>query len=133
QILAPGRIVKRLERLAHKNKPQDLQRREKQVRPLAKKLANQIKPRLNKRNAMLPIAFDVRFQGAHGEVRIVFELFQCRQGGWQQIDQWEPEMTVVSKTIYDSFTYTLYGQMGGENLKEFRQRLQQDLVRVLVS
>lgn len=133
QVLASGRLVRRLDRIAHKAKPQDLQRREKQIRPIAQRLAKQLNPRINKRNAMLPIALDVRFQGIHGEVRIIFELFQCRQGGWQQIDQWEPEMTVVSKTIYDSFTYTLYGQMGGETLKEFRQRLQHDLTRALVS
>ncbi len=131
QVLASGRLVKRLDRVAHKNQPADPERLFKQVRPVAKGLAGHFKKKISTRTAMLPIALDVRLQGAHGDVRIMFELYQCQQGQWQQIDHWEPEMTVLSKTIYDSFTYTIYGQTGGETLKEFRQRVQEDITRVL--
>jgi hypothetical protein len=133
QILASKGVVKRLDRLAHKAQSLEHERMLKQVRPVAKKLANEFKKKVNSRNAMLPVALDLRFQGAHGDVRIVFELYQCQNEQWQRIDNWEPEMTVLSKTIYDSYTYTIYGQSGGETLKEYRQRLYEDLAWILAA
>lgn len=132
QVLAPGGLVRRLDRLARKNQSLNADKLTKQMRPVASGLVKAFSKKINKRNAMLAIALDVRFQGVHGEVRIIFEVYQCQRGQWQQIDWWEPDMTIVGKTIHDSYTYTLYGQMGGETLKEFRRRLQDDLVRVLV-
>lgn len=131
QILAPNSLVNRLNRLARKGRTLDSARVLKQARPIAKGLAKAFKKRINQRSAMLPVALDVRFQGTHGEVRIVFELFQCQRNQWTQIDQWEPEMTVLSKAIHDSYTYTIYGQTGGETYREYRQRLEHDIARVL--
>jgi hypothetical protein len=132
QILASQGVVKRLDRIARKSPYTEAERIRKQVRPLARALARQFKKKINQRNAMLPIALDIRMQGTHGEVRIVFELCQCQKTQWQVLDQWEPEMTVLSKAIHDSYTYTIFGQTAGETLREFRQRIDLDIARVLV-
>jgi hypothetical protein len=41
-------------------------------------------------------------------------------------------MTVLGRTIYESYTYTLLGQTGGESLKELHIRLLRDLEHLLV-
>jgi hypothetical protein len=98
---------------------------------VANALVKEFGKRLNQRNSMLPVALDIRFHGTHGEVRIVFELYQCQYGQWKKLDGWEPEMTVVGKTIYESYTYNLHGLSPGESLKDFRRRLADNLAAVL--
>jgi hypothetical protein len=132
QVLASAGAVRRLDRLMNKAADLDPQRLGRKVRPVARELAKRFRSKVNKRSAMLPIALDVRFQGTHGEVRILFELYECQQGQPQQLDYWEPEMTVLGKTIYESYTFTVYGQSGGESFRDFRKRLSEDLERVLV-
>lgn len=131
QVIAPKGLVKRLDRLAHKNAALDRERLAKQVRPIAQGIINLFAKKLNKRNAMLPIAMDLHLQGAHGEVRIMFELYVYQGGQWQKVDQWEPEMTVMGKAIHESYTYTLYGLLQDETLKTIRRRLIDDLTRML--
>lgn len=131
QVLASGGMVKRLTGTAQRNHKLNADKIARRVRPVAKKLARQFKKKITKRSAMLPIALDVRLRGRHGEVRIIFELYDCDNGVPRRIDYWEPEMTVVGKTIYESFTYTIYGQSGNESYNEFRKRLPQDIERVL--
>ncbi len=131
QVLASRQMVKRLDRLArraHKLKPKKIARR---VRPVAKRLARQFKKRINKRSAPLAVALDARLQGQHGEVRILFELYDCRNGQPVQLDGWEPEMTVLGKAIHESYTFTLFGQHGGETYRQFRKRLPKDVERSL--
>lgn len=132
QTLASRRNIRRLDRTRRRLEKLDAARVARRVRPVARALARQLKKKINKRSAMLPIALDVRLQGTHGEVRIVFELYECRQGQPVQLDYWEPEMTVLGKKIHDSYTYTIYGQTGGETFKNFRKRLSADIERVLV-
>lgn len=132
QILAPGGAVRRMDRTARKAAGLDSEKLRRRVRPVARTLANRFKKKVNKRSAMLPIALDVRLQGTHGEVRILFELHECDNGQPQKIDYWEPEMTVLGKTIHESYTFTIHGQSGGETLREFRRRLKDDIERVLV-
>lgn len=142
QVLAPDGMVKRLNRAARaglslmrnaklKNE-QKKQRLSRQVRPIARNLASKFQRKLNNRNAMLPVALDIRLEGTHGEVRIVFELFQCQYGAWQQIDGWEPEMLVTGKTIFETYTFTVFGQLTSESLKDFKRRLPEDITRFLV-
>src|SRR5690606_8147483 len=102
------------------------------IRPISKALVNALKRRTNPRSAMLPVAVDLRLQGTHGEVRILFELFTAQGGRWQLLDRWEPDMIVVSKAIEESFTYSLYGMRPGETYKTYLVRLQNDLTRTLV-
>jgi hypothetical protein len=141
-VLASDSMVKRLNRAARasaslaKNaklrNEQKKQRLSNQVRPIARGLAGKLQRKLNSRSAMLPIALDLRFEGTHGEVRIVFELFQCQYGVWKQIDGWEPEMMVTGKTIYETYTFTIFGQLTSESFQDFKRRLPDDVTRFLV-
>lgn len=133
QVLASGKHVHRLDSLAQKCGTMDDKKLAKRVRPVAHALANGLKKRINRRSAMLAIALDVRFKGIHGEVRIVFELYECQNGQPRLLDHWEPEMIVMSKTIYESYTFTVHGQHNDETYRAFRKRLQQDIERVLVN
>lgn len=132
QVLASGRSVARLDRITRRLDKLDAAKLARRVRPVARRLARQLKKKINKRNAMLPVALDIRFQGTHGEVRILFELYECQRGQPALLDSWEPEMTVIGKRIYESYTFTVYGQTGGETLKDFRRRLSGDIERLLV-
>lgn len=132
EYIASSGTVGKLNKAARRA-PADRARAEKLTRPVANKLVDELLKRANKRNLMLPVAVDLRLKGAHGEVLIVFELYRCTGSSWQQVDQWEPDMLVVGGTVQENFTYTLYGQYGGESLKQFRQRLRSDLTLLLAS
>jgi hypothetical protein len=131
QALASGQWVRRLDGVLRKGATMNAERVMRRVRPVAKALVNEFGKRLNQRNSMLPVALDIRFQGTHGDVRIVFELYQCHYGQWQKLDGWEPEMTVVGKAIYESYSYNLHGLTPGESVKDFRRRLADNLAAVL--
>ncbi len=131
QILAAPGIIRRLNRAAGKSGQLERARLQRRLRPVGKRLARQIAGKINSRTAMLPVALDVRFRGLHGEVMIVFQVFQCHHGYWQLIDSWQPEMMIASKTIYDTYTYSIFGQSGGESLREFRRRLPDELTHLL--
>ncbi len=131
QVLMRKNDVKRLDKIAarlDKLTPQKVARR---VRPAARRLAKQFIRKITRRSAMLAIALDVRLQGRHGEVRILFELYDYANGHPVRLDAWEPEMTVLGKAIYDSYTYTLFGQHGGESYRDFRKRLVRDIERAM--
>lgn len=131
QVTASSAEVKKLNRTARRLDKLNNKQISRRMRPVAKSLARQFKKRINKRSAMLPIALDVRLRGTHGEVRIVFELYECQNNQPRRIDYWEPEMTVVGKTIYESYTYTIFGQGGAETFGTFRRRLATDIEMVL--
>jgi hypothetical protein len=109
--------------------PEDAAR--KRVRPVALNLARQLNRRINKRVANLPVAVDVKFRGAHGEVNIVFELYQFQMGGWRRLDSWQPEMTVSSRSLYEFYTYTIYGMNPGESMGDFRKRMREEMIYLL--
>lgn len=131
QLIPSRKIVRQIDRLTRKSQQLDPKRLARRTRPIGRKLARQFVKRVTKRSAMLPIALDVRLIGTHGEVNIVFEVYGCQNGAWSLLDQWLPEMTVTTKTIYESYTYTLFGQTGGESFREFKRRLPDDLGRAL--
>jgi hypothetical protein len=131
QTLAPKPLVRTLNRMAQRRTRLKAARTRRQLEGLSRTLVRRFVKRVNKRNALLPIALDVRFRARHGEVAILFELYQGHNGQWARVDRWQPEMIVVSRTIYESYTYSLYGQTGGETLKEYRQRLVGDVARWL--
>jgi hypothetical protein len=135
QLLPSRRWVRRLDRLARRAGQLDARRLERRAAPIGRALARAFLKKVSRRSAMLPIALDVRLVGTHGEVNIVFEVYGAVAGGaglgWGLLDQWLPEMTVTAKTIYESYTYTLYGQTGGETWRAFRRRLPGDLTRAL--
>jgi hypothetical protein len=131
QTLAPKTLVKTLNRMAQRRERLKPARARRPLERLSRQLVKRFVKRVNKRNALLPIALDVRFRARHGEVAIVFELYQGHNNQWVRVDRWQPDMVVVSRTIYESYTYSLYGQTGGETLKEYRKRLVSDVARWL--
>jgi CARDB protein len=131
QTLMKKGVVNRLDKAVRKSDSLDDKRAEKAVRPVAKALVEALTKRMNKRNDMLPVALDIRFKGIHGEVRIIFELFQAMNGQWAQIDHWEPDMTVPSGAIQENYTYSFYGRRTDENGRAFRKRLIDDMTRTL--
>jgi hypothetical protein len=131
QALGTNRMVRQLNGLIRRRdrlSPEQVRRR---LLPVGRGLVGVFRKRLNERNMMLPVALDVRFQGKHGEVRILFELFECRYNNWHPLDQWEPEMTVIGKLIHENYSYPLYGLRPGETPKAFRSRLAEDMVSAL--
>ena len=131
EVVMPAKIVKKLDKVAKRSQSYDNPKLKKAVQPIAKSIAKLASKPINSKSAMLPIAMDFRFEGKHGEVRIVFELYQCRNNGWHLIDQWEPEMAIVGHKITESYTYTLNGQLGGESYKEYKKRLVDDVAWLL--
>lgn len=132
ELLATRGLLNKLNTIIRKAHRSTREKTEHRLRPLAKSLARQFKKKVNKRSAMLPIALDVRFQGAHGEVRIIFELYGCHNSQPTLLDSWEPEMTVLGKRIYESYTYTVMGQHSGESYNDFRNRLAHDITQILL-
>lgn len=133
QVLGSRKTVRRLNRLAQRRARLKPERAQRALRPLARDLARQFRRKLTPRNAILPAALDIRLRGRHGEVIIVFELYQNQQNAWQLLDRWQPEMLVTSRLIYDSYTYTVFGMTGGESLREYKKRLPDDILRWLVA
>lgn len=131
QVLATQKWVKRLNRVAHRGrrlKPKQIARR---VAPIARWMSRQFKKRLTPKTALLAIALDVRFEGKHGEVRIVFELHECHQGMPALLDQWDPDMIIMGRTLHESYTYTISGQNNTETYRQFKKRLTGDVQRAL--
>lgn len=131
QIISTPKLVKRLEWVVRRLEKLSPEQRTRQLRPIAQALSRQVRKKVNERTAVLPLAMDVRLRGRHGEVHIWFELFRRQYAQWSRIDRWEPEMMVSGKMIFENFTYTLYGQKPGENLKQFQKRLEDDVVILL--
>lgn len=131
QVIAPNRILRRLNRTIDRAEVIEPDTARQRVRPVAKWLTGQLRGSINKRNAALPIALDVKFKGAHGEVNIFFELYQFQVGAWRKLDRWQPEMTVTGKSIYEAYTYTIHGWQHGETMRQFRRRLRDDMTYLL--
>ena len=133
QTIAANGLTKRLDKAARKGGQIDDDRAFRMVQPVAKSLVAQFDRHVSDRNAMLPIALDIRFRGTHGEVRILFELYGCVRGYWQMVDHWEPDMIVLHGAIHENFTYTVFGQQPNEQRKAFRQRLENELSGIMAA
>ncbi len=131
EVIMPSKVLKKLNKVKKRSKKYDNPTLRKKIMPIAKDLSKLARKPINKKSTMLPIAMDMRFEGTHGEVRIMFELYQCQQGAWHLIDQWEPEMAVIGHKIVENYTYTLNGQLPGETYKEFQKRLVEDMAWIL--
>ncbi len=131
EVLAQKSQLKRLNAIARKADTYSAEQIRKRVKGISKRLAKEIRSKIRKRSALLPIALDVRLNGTHGEGRIIFELYQQAAQGFQQIDQWEPEMTVVSHTIHETYTFTISGQTPTETYNQFKKRLADDFAGAL--
>ena len=127
EIIAKNSTARKLSKIAARAASRTDEQVTKQVKPLSRRLVRQFRGKINQRSAMLPIALDVRFEGIHGEVKILFELYYMEQGRWKQVDSWEPEMTVPGRLLHENFSYTLSGLKPGEEFRAFSARLQDDL------
>ena len=101
--------------------------------PFARKISRSALRSIEKQNRSLRLALDISFEGLAGEARIIFELHQCRDGAWQLVDQWEPELGVIGSRVPEQFTLTLNGMLPGENYAEFKRRLPDEIAAVLAS
>ncbi|MEZ4667633.1 MAG: hypothetical protein R3E39_06910 [Anaerolineae bacterium] len=132
QIMLPTKLVRRLNWISRHRIRLTATQMTQQLRPVAKHLSRQTRKRLNERTAGLPLVMDIRLSARHDKAQIWFELFRSQKGRWQQIDRWQAEMVIPGKLIYESFTYTLFGQQPSEMLNQYQKRLEDDLIRVLL-
>lgn len=132
QVLAESKWIKRLNRVLKRREKVNEVKLQKMLRPIAQAMVKRFNKKISKKTAFLPIAFDMRLEGKHGEVRIFFELYQCRQYAWYQIDRWEPMMQVVSQTMQENYGFTIHGKDAAEKMGEFRDRLRDDLIWLLL-
>ncbi len=132
EVVMPGKIGKRLTRIAKRAPGLDRAELRKAIEPVAQRLCRYALGAVEKQNRMLPLAMDMRFEGLQGEARVHFELYQYRSDAWHLIDQWEPEMGKLGARIPEHFTFSLNGQLPGENYREFRARLREDVTQLLV-
>lgn len=131
QTLADSTAVRALNRALKaraKLSPEAFARR---ITPIAKRLMRAFRRKLNAKSAFLPIALDVRLQGKHGSVNIVFELYQFQGTAWVRLDQWQPSVPIISRTVQENLTFTAHGMMSNERYNAFLQRLTDDIAWLL--
>lgn len=131
EVIMSAKLTRRLNKALRRAGQADQQQLHQMLQPIARQLRKAAFKPIHKQNMMLPIALDFRFEGKYDEVRVAFELHQCRGGGWHLIDQWEPTFGMAGANIPESFTYTLQGLLPGETPKAYKKRLQEDMARLL--
>ena len=131
EAIMPRKIVKQLNKIARRSGEMDNQQLNKALQPIANRMSKAALRRIEKQNRSLPIALDMRFEGAAGEAHIVFELYQCRNAAWHLVDQWEPELGMIGSQIPEQFTYSFNGMLPGESYREFKARISHDLTGLL--
>lgn len=131
EAIMSKKILKQLNKTINQASTLDDAILSKKFTSIAKHIAKLAHKPIKKKSAMLPIALDIRFEGAHDDVQIIFELYQCQQDEWRQLDRWEPELLAMGDTITENYTYTLNGQLPGETPKTFRKRLIEDIAWIL--
>jgi len=132
QVLADKKSVRRMNNVLKKRLSVDESKRQKMLRPIADAMVKQFVKKVSKKTAFLPIAFDIRWQGKHGDVRIIFELYQFAENAWYRIDRWDPMMQVVSRSMQENYTFTIHGKESVEKMREFRERLRDDVIWLLL-
>ncbi|MCY3779655.1 MAG: hypothetical protein OXG78_05040 [Chloroflexi bacterium] len=131
EVVMPRAINKRLTRIAQRGPGLDQAGLRKAIRPVAQRLCRHALAAIEKQNRSLPLALDMRFEGDPDVARVHFELYQYRSDAWHLIDEWEPEMSKPGARIPEHFTFSLNGQLPGENYREFKARLRDDVTELL--
>lgn len=132
QAVADKSKIKRLNNIIQKRDRYDEEKLQKMIRPIADSLSKSFIKKTNKKSAFLPVAFDIRWEGNHGEIRIFFELYQFKNHIWYRIDLWEPMMQVLSHSLQENFTFTMHGKATNEKMRDFRERLRDDLIWLML-
>ncbi len=133
EVIMPQKLIKALNRVAGRAHELDGAALERALAPIAKGISKRALSAVEKQNASLWLALDMRFDGALDEARILFELYQFRGEAWRRIDQWEPELAPTGARVPEHFSYTLSGQLPGETFREFKGRLVDDIRRLLAN
>lgn len=133
QVIADKRVLNRLTNIIRKKRLKvDDERLQRLVRPIAKRLVKQMKRKVKKNTALLPVAFDIRFEGKMADCAVVFELYQFQEQHWIRLDRWQPQMMVLSQRMQENFTYTMHGKTSIERMNEYYQRIQDDIIWILI-
>ena len=132
EVLMPRGVIDKLNRLLERAPSQGEASLRKAIEPLAKRISRVTLAPIEKQNLPLPIALEVRFEGANGEARILFELYQHRGEDWQLLDAWEPDLGQTGARIPEQFNFTLNGQLPGEAAHEYKLRLRADVAALLL-
>ncbi|MGJ3239732.1 MAG: hypothetical protein ACFE0Q_13560 [Anaerolineae bacterium] len=132
QVLADKKWVRRMNAVIKKRADFDEAKLQKRLRPITDSMIKRFVRKVSKKTVFLPIAFDIRWEGNHGEVRITFELYQFANHAWYRIDQWDPMMQVVSRSMQENYTFTIHGKDNAEKMQAFRERLRDDLIWLLL-
>lgn len=131
EVVMPRKINKALNRVAKRAPRLDQSELRKAVQPIAKRLCRYALAAIEKQNRMLPLALDMRLEGMQDDAHIYFELYQNRADAWHLIDQWEPEMGQIGARIPEHLSFSLNGQLPGENYREYKTRLREDVAQLL--
>lgn len=124
QYIAPGGLLRQINRIMS---AYGTSRFEKRIQRVTRTIAKEARKRFGKKNLFLPVAIDMRWEGAGGSVRIQFQLYQAQGGQWVLLDEWQPQMMIMPARFQEHTTYTIHGQTSGEKPKEYFQRLERDL------
>ncbi len=131
EVVMSRKINQQLNRIMRRAPGLDTVELRKALTPVSKRLCKSALAAIEKQNRALPLALDMRLDGLQGEVRILFELYQYRNSAWHLIDHWEPELGQTGARVPEHLTFTLNGQLPGENYKEFKARLRDDMTNLL--
>jgi hypothetical protein len=132
QAIADRKWVRRLNHIIRKRNKYSEEKLQRMLRPIAEGLVKQFAKNIKQKNAFLPVAFDIRWEGKHGEIRIFFELYQFQNPIWYRIDRWEPMMQIISPTLQENSTFTMHGKESHEKLRDFHHRLRDDIIWLLL-
>ena len=133
EVIMSAKLTRQLNKVVRRAREYDYQQLHQALLPVARQLSKAALKPVSKQNRRLPMALELRFEGQHGEVRIVFELHQCRDNAWHLIDQWEPEFGIIGARIPESYIYTLNGLLLDETYQAYKRRLAEDVARLLGS
>lgn len=131
QLIDSNRITKSLNRLLRRRASMTPDQIEKQIHGLVRQWIRKFRGNISAKTAFLPVALDMRFEGRHGEIRILFELYQAQNSLWVRLDQWEPAMAVSTPKIQESYSFTIHGMSSGEKLNDYLKRLTEDVTWLL--
>ena len=131
EVVMSRKLNKQLNRILRRAPGLDSAELRKALAPVSRRLCKAALAAIEKQNRSLPLAMDMRLEGLQGEVCILFELYQYRNSAWHLIDHWEPELGQTGARIPEHFTFTLNGQLPGENYREYRTRLRADMTQLL--
>ena len=131
EMVMPRKINRQLNRILRRAPGLDSVELRKALAPVSKRLCKSALAAIEKQNRALPLAMDIRLDGLQGVTRVLFELYQFGNDAWHLIDHWEPELGQIGARIPEHFTFTLNGQLPGENYKEYKTRLRDDMTQLL--